>query len=33
MKQFVSLIPFVLFALVTHCSGADYYIDSVERIR
>ena len=30
MKKFVSLITFVLFALVTYCSGADYYIDSVK---
>merc|ERR1711965_399016 len=29
MKQFVTLVAFVLFALVTYCSGADYYIDSV----
>ena len=29
MKQFISLIPLFLFVLVTHCSGADYYIDSV----
>ena len=28
MKQFVSLISLVLFALVINCSGADYYIDS-----
>ena len=30
MKQFISLIPLFLFVLVTHCSGADYYIDSVD---
>ncbi|MDB4457483.1 hypothetical protein N9122_00745 [Akkermansiaceae bacterium] len=30
MKQFVTLVTFVLFALVTYCSGADYYIDSVK---
>ena len=28
MKQFISIIPLFLFVLVTHCSGADYYIDS-----
>ncbi|HCQ80346.1 MAG TPA: hypothetical protein DIV46_10255, partial [Verrucomicrobiales bacterium] len=28
MKQFVSLITLVIFALVTNCSGADYYIDA-----
>ena len=29
MKRFTSLIPLFLFVLVTHSSGADYYIDSV----
>ena len=30
MKQFISIIPFFLFVLIKHCSGADYYIDSVD---
>ena len=30
MKQFTSLITLFLFVLVTHSSGADYYIDSVD---
>ena len=30
MKPFISLIPLFLFVLGTHCSGADYYIDSVD---
>ena len=29
MKQFTPLITLFIFVLVTHCSGADYYIDSV----
>ncbi|MEE2824986.1 MAG: hypothetical protein VYE64_00005, partial [Planctomycetota bacterium] len=29
MKHFLSLIPLFHFALVAHCAGADYYIDSV----
>ena len=30
MKQFISLTPLFLFVLITHCHGADYYIDSVD---
>ena len=30
MKRFISLISSFLFVLNTHCSGADYYIDSVD---
>ena len=30
MKQFIFLILFVLFLSVTHSSGADYYVDSVD---
>ena len=29
MNQFKHLIPFLLFVQITYCSGADYYIDSV----
>ena len=29
MKRFIFLIPLFLFVLIEHCSGADYYIDSV----
>ncbi|RZO13633.1 MAG: hypothetical protein EVB09_10205, partial [Verrucomicrobiaceae bacterium] len=29
MKQFIYPIPLFLFLLITHCSGVDYYIDSV----
>ena len=30
MKRFAPLIPLFLFVLITHCSGADYYIDSID---
>ena len=30
MKPFISLIFFFLCGLVSHSSGADYYVDSVE---
>ena len=30
MKRLISLIPLFLFVLITRCSGADYYIDSVD---
>ena len=29
MKHFTSLVPLFYFVLVAHCTGADYYIDSV----
>ena len=30
MKRFIFLIPLFLFVVIPHCSGADYYIDSVD---